>query len=58
MEANTNTIILCESKYFAMEDNEKAKNYFLHHIKWFTESSKNIFLEKLDRIYQTKGGVF
>lgn len=46
--ANGNTIIICKSKLMADQGkNDEAVDYFLKHISYFTEESKNAFCDKL-----------
>lgn len=50
VKANRNTIIVCESKYMAMDNIDEAKSFFHREIKFFTEESKKVFCDRLEKI--------
>lgn len=50
VKANRNTIIVCESKYMAMDNIDEAKSFFNREIKFFTEESKKVFCDRLEKI--------
>ena len=48
---NKNNIVICRSKLLASEGKvREAKDYFLTNIQFFTEESKKLFCEKLDKV--------
>jgi len=50
VKANRNTIIVCESKYKALDNIDEARSFFNREIKFFTEESKKEFCDRLVKI--------